>query len=1580
MTDNENGGTAMGLSAKSSVDEDDQSINKKGADIDLRRMRRHQHIQLYKKLLSLQAPVAEGLPVEILRVLTSSDEIGDERVLLGSLTLATNLCVGDSSEELTNLLKNCWNLRTPVLNAFQENFQICDLEWFKLAMTHGYLQLNVENIHSPDLVFLAFKVLRKNCLTYTKYSYIAYKILQTWMEKTSEMKFWLEYDTNEIETKLEAIIFSNWDNCINEISRRNACQIFPIYLKIMSNKYNGFLEYVFENCIQNFSWQNVTKYTILVEVCKISCNLTSIVNSGLIACIFTSLTKNHLKQAGTLLYSTILRKMKANEWEIIFAEDFFRISAEWETEKELAAIDLLWQQWMKPTIQKFPSIFEYLWKHDSMKKLQLSQMYLARMGDQRAFQAIYNDENFSKMLGSRIVDISETTRLNAFAIIARNNDWTGPEPFGVVKRFLYFNVNASTIIMRKGIVEKFQIFFAKIIKLANGSELLDDAICEFINWLHRFLLDCFEIGSSYQRKILGLKLYSVIMNFTIDSSVNGVSTKGTKYVATLKSANALRRRMIEKGNWTFDDRQSAFLLMRLVFDPADDVRDTAASILIRYFEPHIFVKSDKKVLAETSLRLCQSSRVQDIAGGSAVLKILEVWKYDIEWMDGTSKYVDWFVNSAISQLDHVKGDILKSATEGSSFFGALTVILEIGLTEDVTNDVTRTLLDLIEEATNFFLSAFSLDDKNNEFSSSFEDMSIAVDSAIKNSEMDGANEVDDECSLSPAHQIVVSCIWMSLKVSCDLASEIGCRAENKEIVERAANLIVSVLLKCRHKGAIEAAGLALAKLTKVACTKNYDGVIQKHLENLLSIDDKNNINLTRRGAGMTIMFHRIVSSDTRYNRPFVHLAAATLLNNLKEKHFQHNEHCQSDSTCARHLHFLRSLIADKGLQAHLVQYMEQVCLLCFEYLQAPEWTVRNASLQLFGAIVPRLVGQCSPKELDYGIGNSINHFVTHYPKLATSIFDELETSTRSFGSVKNDFPTVSKIVPLLTLLSKMGTSGCDLVDYSCEDYIIRGKKIFLVLLAHPVFHVRNLAAKAYAAFVPLVDTLYELTVMKMRKINWHSDNYNHGQLLAQFYLRRKYEYETKCTSNKFVIRKHNICEKQFDIAIRVQLARAEYFWKKEAYTLFGPPREQYTVHNLCSFPISSMLLNCLIGCPVALSILKNRESTANCETYDHQFISSLFDKKTGTPPMLGLSEFLKNVIAFKSQFLSCSYTRQFYMNHARTAKHHAIVAANLEDLTPDYLLKSLVADALEMVNDSSITYTLLYELSSILDILQNRRVSKEVEKNLTVLSESLKNIDENSGRSCADKLRNIGHTIAIYTDILSEELFRSTIYYLSKVMEHASANVETKFLVIDCLSHLVGKLFSHDENAFVFNLKNPEVGKFLCIITTLLVDGDAETRDFAASKLSPMTNKIVGRSDEYFCSRASIFIILTKLTFVWAQNTIILPSDCFEIFKSIINSMSTKESVRALKSPYEQDDTFQRDDTELLNILTHCVRLFNKKQEMPIKYDDLQNINGVISAKQDLRDFGDQIEYFTNLSTPYYLMLKKQDLMDLIKD
>lgn len=52
--------------------------------------------------------------------------------------------------------------------------------------------------------------------------------------------------------------------------------------------------------------------------------------------------------------------------------------------------------------------------------------------------------------------------------------------------------------------------------------------------------------------------------------------------------------------------------------------------------------------------------------------------------------------------------------------------------------------------------------ESTEYSSSFAEMGLAINETIRNSEIDSLNF--DNLSLTPAHQILISCIWMSLKV------------------------------------------------------------------------------------------------------------------------------------------------------------------------------------------------------------------------------------------------------------------------------------------------------------------------------------------------------------------------------------------------------------------------------------------------------------------------------------------------------------------------------------------------------------------------------------------------------------------------------------------------------------------------------------------------------------------------------------------------------------------------------------------------------------------------------------------------
>lgn len=166
---------------------------------------------------------------------------------------------------------------------------------------------------------------------------------------------------------------------------------------------------------------------------------------------------------------------------------------------------------------------------------------------------------------------------------------------------------------------------------------------------------------------------------------------------------------------------------------------------------------------------------------------------------------------------------------------------------------------------------------------------------------------------------------------------------------------------------------------------------------------------------------------------------------------------------------------------------------------------RNASLQLYGAIVPRLVGQCSGKDkiLDFGNGYSISHFVTHYPALTSYILAQLDNISKLHGTSSTMLRSYSNIVHILILLSKLSIASSDVIDYPSQEFTIKIKNLLYIFFNNPMIYVRQLAAKAYAALTPFVNINLEINMIKQRALLIRDINMSHGCFLAVRYLKEK---------------------------------------------------------------------------------------------------------------------------------------------------------------------------------------------------------------------------------------------------------------------------------------------------------------------------------------------------------------------------------------------------------------------------------------------------------------------------------------------
>lgn len=161
-------------------------------------------------------------------------------------------------------------------------------------------------------------------------------------------------------------------------------------------------------------------------------------------------------------------------------------------------------------------------------------------------------------------------------------------------------------------------------------------------------------------------------------------------------------------------------------------------------------------------------------------------------------------------------------------------------------------------------------------------------------------------------------------------------------------------------------------------------------------------------------------------------------------------------------------------------------------------------------MVPRLVGQCSGRsldeELDFGYGYSVNHFVTHYPTLASHMYTQLRDVSKIRGTSNAALRSYSSVAHILVLLSKLSTSDCDLVDYPATIFITKVKRLLLIsFLSNPMMYIRQLAAKVYTAFTSVTDSSIYSYLEAIAKVilSSHDINMSHGYLLTYGYLRKK---------------------------------------------------------------------------------------------------------------------------------------------------------------------------------------------------------------------------------------------------------------------------------------------------------------------------------------------------------------------------------------------------------------------------------------------------------------------------------------------
>lgn len=162
---------------------------------------------------------------------------------------------------------------------------------------------------------------------------------------------------------------------------------------------------------------------------------------------------------------------------------------------------------------------------------------------------------------------------------------------------------------------------------------------------------------------------------------------------------------------------------------------------------------------------------------------------------------------------------------------------------------------------------------------------------------------------------------------------------------------------------------------------------------------------------------------------------------------------------------------------------------------------RNAALQLFGAIVPKMVGQKNSQN-DFGVRRSFEEVFLQMPALLHYIVSTFETAA---VVTSKKLTRDSDLVPLLTILMNIQVSSVHLMKDDLFSKLRRLRKSLKYLLSSELHFVRELAGKSFVSlhceseitiFKTMVDDVVEYVSGERTAMRVRNENHLHGYLLV----------------------------------------------------------------------------------------------------------------------------------------------------------------------------------------------------------------------------------------------------------------------------------------------------------------------------------------------------------------------------------------------------------------------------------------------------------------------------------------------------
>ncbi|CAH1793264.1 unnamed protein product [Owenia fusiformis] len=652
---------------------------------------------------------------------------------------------------------------------------------------------------------------------------------------------------------------------------------------------------------------------------------------------------------------------------------------------------------------------------------------------------------------------------------------------------------------------------------------------EFIHWYIRTMAENLYPGFSYQRLKMALEGLQLFYDNFIQTLGNnqrkGLVPDGTKTLIEMANRD-------NADFWGMFSERTTNALWNCLQNGTNEIREISCQIFLKYFHwPIRLLGSSEKETARyiltRGLSLCQSVKPAECESGAILCKLVFMkYSLSLKWsidfgLIGTNYNVAVNVKNlkdssscAVNFLSELQNFLRASiklseknpyeAAIRSPSHGLLSALTQclgslpkdvtpyLAICQDLAADVSS-LIDLM-----MMIMAGKCTRKS--VAPSFEEMCLSIKEMIETND----NTSEDNIILDPKYQTCVSWCWQNLKEGALLLGKIsgilvGYCGNNDGVSATVMNIgevLLQILTQCRHWGAIMAANSAFIvhSTELIKSHKQLNTIPGKILQNTIASLESNSAlsSITRRSAGFPLLVTSILLAELQCKRSELFKLTINALMGLIKQTIDGDVDELHDVPVVHGLNVMKAIVQDSRLVGIAQGHLGDVAVECISKFASPYWAIRNAAMQLYGGIEPRLLGQNKSKLVDRGNIN-ITEFLNHFPSLSHHIKKYLIESGRNLRRLH---PSLFPVISLVSNLGPCGTTSNSDIDSLVEPVTS--------LAYHSIYNVRVMAAKALPVVVPdprqPIKLEQIIKSLPTERSECNSFNTIHGKLLQIQYL------------------------------------------------------------------------------------------------------------------------------------------------------------------------------------------------------------------------------------------------------------------------------------------------------------------------------------------------------------------------------------------------------------------------------------------------------------------------------------------------